>query len=104
MWRDGEKEGYVRLLSTELLIASVGLYAGEVTDRVYAEEVLVNSLWLGLFLITIRHQLILTVALVVMDYTAYIVVNLSMFSDPRTLCQHSINLFQVNFILLLTPG
>ena len=36
MWRDGEKEGYVRLLSTELLIASVGLYAGEATGRMYA--------------------------------------------------------------------
>ena len=42
MWRDGEKEGYVRLLSSELVIASVGLYAGEATGRVYAEEVLVN--------------------------------------------------------------
>lgn len=44
MWREGEKEGYVRLLSSELVIASVGLYAGEATGRVYAEEVLVNLL------------------------------------------------------------
>ena len=40
------------------------------------------------------------VALIVTDYTAYIVVNLSMFSDRQLF----INLFQVNFILLLTPG
>ena len=60
-------------------------------------EVLVN---LDSFL----SQSDITVALVVTDYTAYILVNLSMFSDPRTLYQHSINLFQVNFILLLTLG
>ena len=44
MWTDSEREGYGRLL-----IASVGLYDGEATGRVYAKEVLVNLLWFGLF-------------------------------------------------------
>ena len=77
------------------MIASVGLYAGEATGRVYAEKVLVNLLFfLSQYDINCgsdRYRL----------YSIYsIVVNLSMFSDRQLF----INLFQVNFILLLTPG